>query len=142
MTGAPRAAYIGSAELDALGIPQPELPPPAASPRGPRACRVCNALLPRHVDHRHQVTYVVQRDHWVKIGRARTDRLARRLRVLGSAAPGVICPDGMISTSPLILAHTLDGDHEHALHERFSEHHVVGEWFDAEPVLAALAVTA
>lgn len=99
-------------------------------------CPVCGGVIGRPKG----VTYVAQCQGWVKIGRT-SGPVHRRIKALNDRAQQVVCPDGMDPRQPLVLLHVTGSDVEHALHERYAAHHVAGEWFEAEPVLAALGVT-
>lgn len=77
----------------------------------------------------HTHTYVVQRQVWIKIGA--TSRPKKRVQELSLFAwhKYVHSPRHMDWTQPLHLRAMLDGDMEHDLHVRFSDAHVIGEWF-------------
>lgn len=100
-----------------------------------RSCPVCGGAwsLPRRPG---TVTYAVQRQGWVKIGK--TADLPRRLMHLRlGVRPDHSCwvtmPAGMDPAEPLILLRTWRGDREHQLHVRFSGDHAAGEWFRPSP---------
>lgn len=106
-----------------------------------RACPVCAGSLSLAV-RPGTVTYVVQRQGWVKIGK--TSQLDVRLRVLRLHGPNgagmVKHPPGMTYAEPLILLRTFAGDVEHDLHERWQDDHAGGEWFmPSGPMRAWLA---
>lgn len=87
------------------------------------------------------LTYVVQRGSWVKIGQ--TTDLLRRVSGIRSLHPNrTDTPPGWDANDParVELIAVLQGlEWEASLHERYAEHRVRGEWFDASPVLADLA---
>lgn len=96
-----------------------------------RLCQVCGQAL--SVVHTH--TYVVQRQVWIKIGATNLPR--RRINELSRPAwtKHILSPRGMDWYAPLHTHVVLDGDIEHEMHERFSEHHARGEWFwDCGPI--------
>lgn len=74
------------------------------------------------------VTYFVERQGWVKIGKT-TQRVERRVKALARRAPGILCPDCMDMLAPLVLLGVIREDVEHTLHQRFAQCHVIGEWF-------------
>lgn len=96
---------------------------------------------PIHLPPRPTLTYVVQRQQWVKIGKTAVS-IEARLYALRLRKPGVRCPADMDLAAPLELRHTITGDVEDELHARFAEYRVAGEWFIAGPVLAGLGVPA
>lgn len=106
-----------------------------SGPIPPPRCEVCGGWIHRPVpppDSR--VTYVVLREHWVKIGM--TGNLRERLNVLSRSTEGCLTvhPHGMNWTAPLHLMAIIDGDVEHELHERFADAHAAGEWFEFDPL--------
>lgn len=92
-----------------------------------KRCQVCNGALSVTATH----TYVVQRQGWVKIGK--TSQIDVRLRILrlnGPNGAGMVAhPETMDYGEPLILLRLIDGDVEHALHQRWAHCHARGEWF-------------
>lgn len=102
------------------------------APRNANRCPVCAGILgpPKGV------TYVARRQDWVKIGRT-AGPVHRRIKALTRRAPGILCPEGMDLGSPVALLHVIARDVEHDLHERYAAHHVVGEWFHADPAMLA-----
>jgi hypothetical protein len=110
----------------------PEPPRPVTTRATLTQCRVCGG----YGTHQSTQTYAVRRQGWLKIGR--TGQLAKRLRQLRRRNPTVAYPPDMDWAAPLDLMGVWGDDHEHQLHERFSRHHVVGEWFTAAPVVKAL----
>jgi hypothetical protein len=115
-------------ELERLGLARRHDP-------GPWRCAVCGGV---RQGESGQHTYIARRAQWVKIGRSR--HIEQRIKTLTrESKPSVLCPDGMVPGTPVELVYAYNRDIEHDLHERFAEHHVVGEWFTAEPVMAALA---
>ena len=90
-----------------------------------RRCQVCGVAL----SIRHEYTYIVQRQWWVKIGA--TDRPRKRLNELARVDWVNYClsPLGMDWTEPLIVHGMVGGDFEHESHVRFQKQHVIGEWF-------------
>lgn len=136
MTGAPRDLFLSLEQVKAMGLPNPLSPAQERPERsdGPTACAACGAIKPTRP---HGITYVASREGYVKIGRtAGTHSVPRRLGQLRRRG-AVLCPEGMDETIPLELRFVLD-DPEHDVHERMAEFHVIGEWFRADPVLAAL----
>lgn len=71
------------------------------------------------------LTYVVQRQGWVKIGS--TSNITSRIFTL--AKGGTVGPWDMLVAEPLILLAVIESNVEHDLHTRFSGSHVAGEWF-------------
>lgn len=105
-----------------------------------RRCPVCRgALYDGRNDAEGTLTYAVQRQGWVKIGR--TAQLEVRLRILRLNGPNgagmVRHPAAMDYGAPLLLLRTWDGDLEHDLHVRFRADHAAGEWFLPGPELRA-----
>lgn len=96
-----------------------------------RRCPVC--LGPLRIPNQAQqwVTYAVQREGWVKIGK--TSQLAVRLRVLRLNGPNgagmVKHPEAMDYGAPLVLVSLWPEDIEHELHVEYRDDHVIGEWF-------------
>lgn len=96
-----------------------------------RSCPVCGGAWSLPV-RAGTVTYAVQRQGWVKIGK--TANLPRRLMHLRlGVRPDHSCwvtlPAGMDPGEPLILLGVWRGDREHQLHVRFADEHAAGEWF-------------
>lgn len=113
------------------GRPQQHLTGLTTSLRGtgwPREsrCRVCACLIASQ-PHPDDLTYVIQRGTFLKIGQTRD--LASRLGTLRGRSLGVRVPDGFDPLSPLLLIGTTKKHREHAVHQRFARNHVVGEWF-------------
>ena len=78
--------------------------------------------------------YYVRREQWVKIGT--TSNLSKRMADL--ARGGVTIPVGMtLGPVELLASHLGDVAEEKALHARFAEHRVAGEWFHPAPDLLA-----
>lgn len=99
------------------GIPFPE--PVRALPRQVRT-HTPHRRSPKWPTRKGQPhTYLVMADgsHLVKIGIAKDPR--RRLQVLQTGQP-----------MDLYLMWSVEGDYEHALHERFAKYRHRGEWFD------------
>lgn len=90
-----------------------------------RRCTVCGGALSVTCSH----TYAVQRQGWVKIGATSDPR--RRINELRRPAwtKHLLSPAEMDWREPLLTLGVLVGDVEHELHQRFAEHHVLGEWF-------------
>lgn len=87
-------------------------------------CKVCGASrLPLNAN---LVTYVIQRDRYLKVGVTRD--LRARLKVLSSREPGVLLPPRFNLRSPTTLIGTTTVP-EHDVHEQFAEEHAIGEWF-------------
>jgi hypothetical protein len=80
---------------------------------------------------RQVVTYIVQREAWVKIGR--TANLPVRLVELARFDSKVLVPVDMDMNQPLITLAVLDHDVEDVLHEEFAPCRVIGEWFLPDP---------
>jgi hypothetical protein len=111
-----------------------------SGPIPPPRCGVCGGWLQRPVPPPDaRVTYVVQRQRWVKIGM--TGNLRERLNVLSRSTEGCLTvhPYGMTWTAPLHLRAVIDGDVEHELHERFADCHANGEWFEFDPIGVTMA---
>lgn len=104
----------------------------------PNRCAVCLGILSKPKG----VTYIAQRQQWVKIGRT-SGPVHRRIKKLNGQVPQVLMPDGMDHRKRLILLHVIGHDVEHALHERYAAHHAAGEWFWADiSMLAEIAAMA
>lgn len=90
-----------------------------------RSCPVCGGRL--SVAHSH--TYAMQRQGWVKVGAS--SNVTERLNVLRRPVSERLNrhPDGMTWSEPLLLLVVIEGDVEHALHERWADCHAHGEWF-------------
>lgn len=63
----------------------------------------------------------------VKIGRAATDNLVKRIRALCTIAPSRLSLIGFVQELPGFL--------EEELHSKFREYHAKNEWFSATPAL-------
>lgn len=90
-----------------------------------RSCPVCGGRL--SVTHSH--TYAMQRQGWVKLGAS--SNVLERLNVLRRPVSERLNrhPVRMTWSEPLLLLAVIEGDVEHALHERFQDSHARGEWF-------------
>ena len=90
-----------------------------------RQCPVCGGALSVAYTH----TYVVQRQGWVKIGAS--SNVHRRLLEVARPAwtKHLLSPDSMDWLEPLVTLAVIQGDVEHAMHERFASCHARGEWF-------------
>lgn len=103
-----------------------------------RSCPVCRG--PWNLPSRPEtVTYAVQREGWVKIGKtAQLDVRLRILRLNGPNGAGMVShPAAMDYGQPLLLLHTWPGDVEHPLHVRWRDRHAAGEWFLPDAAMAA-----
>jgi hypothetical protein len=98
-------------------------------------CKVCGGGRSMHRNRARTTTYAMQRERWVKVGRALD--VDARLRELARHPRSVKCPPSMDLSQPLTLVYTWPGDVEHELHERYVEHHAHGEWFHAS-ILSAI----
>lgn len=104
-----------------------------------RSCPVCGgAWNTRTPTAGGVLTYAIQRQQWVKIGK--TTDLEQRLRDLRRLTrPGggvmVTIPAGMDHRAPLVVVNTWLGDYEHPLHLRYADHHAAGEWFTTDRAL-------
>lgn len=103
-----------------------------------RRCPVCRGNLnDGRNDREGTVTYAMQRQGWVKIGRSYQPEVRRKVLSMPSPGCRVLCPDAMEWAEPIVLLRTWDGDLEHDLHLRFRDDHVAGEWFLPGPELRA-----
>jgi hypothetical protein len=93
-------------------------------------CPACDGIL----SSPKGVTYLAQRQDWVKIGRT-SGPVSRRIKALSRQFAGIIVPAEMDTSQPLTLLGTIAFDVEHKLHVQFAEWHVAGEWFHAAPIL-------
>lgn len=109
-------------------VPPARPQPPIVTPERPKPvyCRACGRHKPPGT-REGEVTYVVERDGYVKIGTTRHLRL-RIQRLAQSDGGGVLVPPQMDPQAPLRLLGILSAP-EHECHERFVDCHVIGEWF-------------
>jgi hypothetical protein len=71
----------------------------------------------------------MQRQGWVKIGKSKhPETRLKELRAINRQCY-IQTPHEMDCAEPIFMLFVLEGDTEHALHERFAVCHVRGEWF-------------